>query len=142
MEEVDTRVDSLPSNSGEETEADNDSSSNNSNTSSSSAPRKPGTDTGTNKRAYNSQLFNYEMIVDLIDEVYEEVWASDAQLVIMENKLRDLKTRYARWKSKKGKNAAYSLKLQIAAVEGVKFMYEEYNAKKRVKLDRLRSYTL
>lgn len=94
------------------------------------------------KHVYNSQIFNYDMIMDLIDEVYEEIWASDVQLILIENKIRDLRVRHQRAMKSGRRSAAYNLNLQLTTAEGVKGMYEEYNARKMQKLERLRSYSL
>lgn len=93
-------------------------------------------------QVYNSQLFNYDMIVDLIDEVQEEISASDCQLLLLENKLRDLQVRYVRAENNGRRAAADSFKHQIDTVEGVRCMYAKYNARKREKMERLRSYSL
>ena len=94
------------------------------------------------EHVYNSQMFNYDMIVDMMDEVWEEVCHSTHQLLLIENKLRDMRSRYVRLVQKRGESAAYGLKQQIVTVEGVRDMYEEYYARKQEKLNRLSSYSL
>lgn len=97
---------------------------------------------GDDKHIYNSQIFNYNMIVDLVDEVYDEVYASDCQLMLIESKLEELKVRHSRALKRGRASIAYSLRVQMATVEGVKCMYDEYHARKRAKLDRLQAYSL
>ena len=92
--------------------------------------------------AYNSQIFNYEMIRDLIDEVKEETMGSESQLILLSNKIHDLNVRYHRAVRKGKRSLAYSLQLQMVTIKGVKCMYEEYRGRKKNKLDRLRSYAM
>lgn len=91
---------------------------------------------------YDSKLFNYDMICDLIYEVENELNGGLTQYVALNNKLEALRIRYQRALRQNRKTAAYSLRLQIATVEGVKCMYTEYISRKHTKLDRLQSYSM
>lgn len=93
------------------------------------------------EHVYNSQMFNYEMIVDLIAEVQKEISSGELQLLLIENKLRDLYVRLFRSQQRK-KIRSVSLKLQIETFDNTRCMYQRYIAAKREKMDRLRCYAL
>jgi len=94
------------------------------------------------KAIYDSKIFNYDMICDLIDEVEIELSASISQITLIENNLVALRKRYQRALDNGKRSFAYSLRLKIATVEGVKGMYTEYISRKQTKLERLQNYTL
>lgn len=91
---------------------------------------------------YDSKVFNYDMICDLIVEVESELNGGLNQYNILCNKLIDLRRRYSRALAAGKRSFAYSLRLQIATAEGVKCMYTEYISRKHTKLERLQSYSL
>lgn len=82
------------------------------------------------------------MICDLIHEVENELNGGLNQYTMINTKLVALRTRYQRALASNKKSVAYSLRLQIATVEGVKCMYTEYISRKHTKLDRLQSYSM
>lgn len=94
------------------------------------------------KDIYDSKLFNYDMICDLIDEVELELKGGIAQYTLIDNKLHALRIRYQRALKTGCRSFAYSLRLQIASTEGIKCMYTEYISRKHTKLERLQNYTL
>lgn len=93
-------------------------------------------------KLYDSKVFNYDMICDLIHEVEDELNGGLNQYTQLNIKLRALRARYQRALASNRRGAAYSLRLQIATVEGVKCMYTEYISRKHIKLDRLQSYSM
>lgn len=91
---------------------------------------------------YNSQIFNYDMIVDIINEVRKELATCNDQLLLIDNKYRDLRVRYERARAKGHRHRAYNYRLQMETVRGVQCMYTHYRHRKQQKMDRLSSYSL
>lgn len=97
---------------------------------------------GVQPKVYDSKVFNYDMICDLIHEVENELNGGLNQYTMLATRLDSLRARYQRALAQNRRAVAYSLRLQIATVEGAKCMYTEYISRKHTKLDRLQSYSM
>ena len=72
--------------------------------------------------------FLYDKLCQLSAENAKFQKACD-QLILLDNRERDLQTRYRRAKAEHNRSMRYSIRMQLAGVSSVKLMYYRYSEK-------------
>jgi len=85
-------------------------------------------------------VMDSQMLEEKVSEARSKFERACQQIVLLDQKIKDLEVRYRRAVKNKKNSFRYNLRLRLSVVTGVKMMYHHYASTKAEELTRLRRY--